>query len=663
MNKLKTILQYKYLFLGIFLLTIIYVFYNINYIKKESKYNINEKEFILEVKKIKYKEDNIYIEFKGKEKLITYYDKEFNYQIGDIILIKADLNSINSNNIPNTFNYKNYLYYNNIFYNLKIYNITLLKKNSNIINSLKNNIINKINKISNNQYLYAYILGDNSYINSDIKNTYKNNGLSHVIAVSGLHISLITILVNLILKRLKFKDNIIFIITTSILMLFLVLTDYLVSVIRSVLMYILCSLNKKLNLNIKSYNILLLICSISLIINPYLIYNLGFIYSYSISFSLIYFNKLLQGNFIKSLIKVSTLSFLISIPINIYFNYEINIINIVINILLVPVFSYLVFPLSILTFIVPKLSLILEILTNTIEDILVYTSNINLLKFTFRKPNLFIILIYYLIIYLILKKNKKFIITLIIMLLFHHNINNIINETFISFLDVNQGDSILIKSNNKLFLIDTGGGNKDYSNQLKTYINSLGFNKIDYLILTHGDSDHLGSANNLIEIININNIILNKGDFNHLEQEIINKCIKNNINYQNNINKINLNNINMHFINDKIYDNENDNSIVIYITCYNKKILLMGDASTLTEQDIINKYNLNNVDILKVGHHGSNTSTSKSLVNKVNPKISIISVGLNNRYKHPNKEVLDTLKNSMIYRTDELGTIIFKLNN
>ena len=90
--------------------------------------------------------------------------------------------------------------------------------------------------------------------------------------------------------------------------------------------------------------------------------------------------------------------------------------------------------------------------------------------------------------------------------------------------------------------------------------------------------------------------------------------------------------------------------------------MFMGDASSATEKEIINKYNLPNIDVLKVGHHGSNTSSSKEFIDSVNPKYSIISVGKNNRYNHPKDSVLETLSNSKIYRTDIDGSIEIKIN-
>ena len=117
------------------------------------------------------------------------------------------------------------------------------------------------------------------------------------------------------------------------------------------------------------------------------------------------------------------------------------------------------------------------------------------------------------------------------------------------------------------------------------------------------------------------------------------------------------------FLQTKKYDNENDNSNVIYTELNGYKFLFMGDVSSTTEREILNKYNLPDIDVLKVGHHGSKTSSSVKFINDINPKYSIISVGKNNRYGHPNKEVLENLNNSKIYRTDINGSIMFKIKN
>ena len=119
----------------------------------------------------------------------------------------------------------------------------------------------------------------------------------------------------------------------------------------------------------------------------------------------------------------------------------------------------------------------------------------------------------------------------------------------------------------------------------------------------------------------------------------------------------------MYFLQTKEYDNENDNSNVIYTELSGYKFMFMGDASITTEKEIINKYNLPDIDVLKVGHHGSKTSSSKNFIDKIKPNYSIISVGKNNRYGHPNKEVLSNLEQSKVYRTDQDGSITFKIKN
>ena len=116
-------------------------------------------------------------------------------------------------------------------------------------------------------------------------------------------------------------------------------------------------------------------------------------------------------------------------------------------------------------------------------------------------------------------------------------------------------------------------------------------------------------------------------------------------------------------MNNKDYGNENDNSSVIYTELNNHKFLFMGDAGVEVEEDLIKKYNLQDIDVLKVGHHGSKTSSSKIFIDEIKPKYSIISVGKNNRYGHPNKEVLYNLNDSKIYITDKDGSVMFKIKN
>ncbi len=172
----------------------------------------------------------------------------------------------------------------------------------------------------------------------------------------------------------------------------------------------------------------------------------------------------------------------------------------------------------------------------------------------------------------------------------------------------------------------------------------------------------MGEAVNLVNNYKIEKVIFNCGEFNDLETELIKVLTNKKIPYYSCINELNIGN-KLYFLKTREYNNENDNSNVIYIDINGYKFMFMWDAGIDKEKDILEKYNINNIDILKVGHHGSKTSSSKEFINIMNPKYSIISVGRNNIYHHPNKEVLNNLVKSKIYRTDLDGSIVINVNN
>ena len=171
----------------------------------------------------------------------------------------------------------------------------------------------------------------------------------------------------------------------------------------------------------------------------------------------------------------------------------------------------------------------------------------------------------------------------------------------------------------------------------------------------------MGEAINLVNNFKVDNVVFNCGEFNNLEKNLIMVLNKKNIKYYTCIRELRISKYKMQFLNTREYDNENDNSSVVYFNYDGYKFLFMGDAGVEKEKDILEKYNISDIDVLKVGHHGSKTSSDKKFIDEIKPKHSIISVGKNNRYGHPNKEVLDTLNDSKIYRTDQDGSIMFKI--
>ena len=310
------------------------------------------------------------------------------------------------------------------------------------------------------------------------------------------------------------------------------------------------------------------------------------------------------------------------------------------------------------------------LLIQILEFISKYLNTINTFRISLSKPSIIIIIIYYAVFTYCLYKffNKKhiYISIIILILLIHYNCNIFIKGSYVIFIDVNQGDSTLIHVKNKNILIDTGGVFSDNDCIVNNDINmfkSLGIKKINFLIITHGDYDHMGEAINLVNNFKVEKVIFNCGEFNDLEKELIKVLDKKHIKNYSCIKELNIDKNKLYFLQTKVYDNENDNSNVIYTEFNGYKFMFMGDASSSTEKEILSKYNLPDIDVLKVGHHGSKTSSSNEFINEINPKYSIISVGKNNRYGHPNKEVLENLKETEIYRTDQDGSIMFKIKN
>ena len=667
MKRLRHILQSKHLIkiitIIIFIITLLYT----NYYPFKSKYTKDDKEFIGIVTKYEVKEDKITIEIKAKEKLLItykYQDKEFNNLLyGDKIKVKGTLITPSKNTNQNTFNYQKYLYYKKIYYLVEATSINKIANNNNYLYTIKNTLYQKINKLKSSNYIKTLLFCDNT-LSKEIKESYRINGISHLFSVSGMHINFFVSIIYLYLNKITYNKRIKYLITNIFIITYLILFPSS-SLLRSAVMSILYSINYLLKLKIKKIDILLLTLGVSLLINPFIIYDLGYIYSYTITFFLVLSSSTLKKkNKINKIIYISLLSFLVSIPITIYNSFEINIISILLNIILVPIISIIILPITILTYIFPILDSILYLFTNTLETISLFISKINITKIIFPKPSLLIIVLYY-IIFLLSYQNKKYFYLNIILLIIIY-ISPYLNSNFeVVMFEVGEADCHLIKYpyNKNTILIDTGKNEYKIKNEVIPYLKSIGIKKIDYLIITHGDEDHIGGSITLINNFQVKNVILNKGTFTDLEKELIKNLNKKKIPYQININKINLSNHTIYLLNNTKYNNENDNSIITYFTYQKYKFLYMGDASITTEDNLLENYNLNNISILKVGHHGSNTSSSKDFISQINPSISLISVGKNNIYHHPNKEVINNLSKSRIYRTDINNMVKLTINS
>lgn len=236
-------------------------------------------------------------------------------------------------------------------------------------------------------------------------------------------------------------------------------------------------------------------------------------------------------------------------------------------------------------------------------------------------------------------------------------------ELKVHFIDVGQADSILIQQGNSSMLIDAG--NNEDSETVKNYIASQGIKKLDYVIGTHPHEDHIGGLDYVINSFEIGSIYMPKATsttktFKDVINSIQAKKIQITIPQSGDSIKLGQADCKILAPNSASYEDANNYSIVIKVTFGNNTFMFTGDAEALSEKEMLNKGFDVKADVLKVGHHGSSSSTSDEFLKKVSPKYAVISVGKDNDYGHPHKETMAKLKNSgiSVYRTDECGTIV-----
>lgn len=250
-----------------------------------------------------------------------------------------------------------------------------------------------------------------------------------------------------------------------------------------------------------------------------------------------------------------------------------------------------------------------------------------------------------------------------------HYKNNNPNEMYVHYIDVGQGDSILIQVNNKNLLIDSGP--RSDKDKLISYLSSLKLSKLDYVIATHPHEDHIGNMSTIIKNYKVLSFYAPKiqntsKTFERMVEALKDNNLKINI-LRKGSNSINLGDntrVTVFSPIDNYYENLNNYSPIIKVEYGNNSFLFTGDAEKEVEEKIIANNDDINADVIKIGHHGSSTSTSKAFIDKVNPSIAVISVGENNSYNHPNEDVINRLNGNKIkiYRTDKDGTIIFSSN-
>lgn len=685
--------------------------------KKEKQY-INE--YKIETEKINN------IKLKKKFILLTK-NKEIEY--GNKIKLEGTYIKPSKSRNYRGFDYSNYLKTENIYGTIEQNGkIELIKeKNINYFFIILYKVKNKIIKNINNKFpeetrgvFLGILLGDKSSIEENVRQNFADSSLSHILAVSGTHISYVVICISVLFKKLKLNKNIRKVLTSLVLFMYLYLVDFSASATRAVIMSNIVILQMLFYRKQDTITTITFSSIIILINNPYAILNIGFLLSYGGTIGIILFvNKISIESkedffqrfksYLKDICIVTISAQTIIMPIIIYYfntiSFTFIISNIIASLIIGPIIMIGLVIIAISFFKIPIISLIIRFY-NILIVILVKTadiiSKIPISKIYLKTPTTLEIIFYYSVVFLIAlliyikKSNRKFIkktIQIDIYNLKNFFINNrnkvlifisivslisitsikIPKELKINFIDVGQGDSCLITTpQNKKVIVDSGGS-ESYDvgkNVLLPYLLDKRITKIDYIMISHFDTDHCKGFEYVLENIKVKNVIISKQSETSENFKQIMKIIRKkriNLIIVQKGTKIKIDNFTTVDIlspqSENIADNMNDNSIVAKFEAYNFSILFTGDASEKIEKELIKeKINLKS-DILKVSHHGSKTGTSEEFLKSVKPKIALIGVGENNKFGHPTKDVIKRLTENKIkiYRTDTDGEIRIKI--
>ena len=484
-------------------------------------------------------------------------------------------------------------------------------------------------------YLRALIAGDRSQLDEEFTSELASLGIMHLFAISGLHVGLMVRLLQRGLTKLGMKPTIWIII---FLLLYFFPTGFSPSVVRAGLMFMSYQLLKPYGY--QPLDSIAIAASIVLLLNPYVIFDIGFQLSYAVAIGLVLIP--IHGSAVKQLFVVSLIAQLMTYPVQANLFRTLNLSASVINIVFVWFVSSVFVPMTFVEVFIrtPVYQDLIAFFTFLVEAAQRVQWMIDL-KYV---PIIFIPIFYF-----VLTLKKRFIYVSLIIVL----VMSMPTRERVVFINVGQGDATLFQLDGCQLLLDTGGNiTQDIaSNVLLPHLHGLGVTHLDILAITHGDFDHVGAASSLIDQFEVHQIVVPKYfDDETLETFIAHakrKTIP--IRYVVPGDKI----CGMFDVlgPDRLYDKSNDQSLVLSITLNNRIFYLMGDNEQMISLD---------ADVYKLGHHGSKTSTSSENLARISPQVGVISVGVN-PYGLPNKVVLDLVNHIRLYRTDIDGSIIYDI--
>ena len=643
---------------------------NVNY-QKIDYGNINLQGVVTSVKE-KTKSNQVIVR-SNKLKYIFYDDKK-TLKIGDYIEVSGNLTQGDTNHIPLLFNYQRYLKENNIKGIIK--DITYEKiKTSVTIYTIHQKVLNYFNfhfKGQTRGFLKALLIGDKTSLGEELIEEISSVGIGHLFVISGLHMNVLQKIVEKLLKYLKVPSKFHTTIIIVFFLLYFMITLYLVSILRVLLIYVLSKINKKASLNLTTLDIYTISITMILIVNPYYLMNYSFILTFIISTSLVVISPLLKYKKIKGFILnnliMSINSILVTIPIIVHINPSINTLSIIYNLFYIPFVTYILLPFSLIVTIFNFLSPVYELIVTVFSKVTSFLSVVKIGELRLSTSSEIFPIIFYslfliiVILFLSNSKIKKKIVagvTMASLIFIWSNSANLNLNDQIYFLDLPVGDSTLIVKafNSANILIDTG---ENINNDLDLFLKKKGIKRLDFVIISHSDSDHNGRLHALIKDFKIKNIVISSYDT--ITEKICQDAL-----YNGNIIKvkkgssITYKNINFQVLSpSKKHTSPNNDSIVMKVNIFDKTILMTGDMEKEIENELLKEYKEIVVDIYKVPHHGSYTSSTTDFLNKLNYEYAVCMNGYRNTFGFPNNKVVTRYDQSKLLVTKDYTTIIFQ---
>lgn len=619
---------------------------------------------------------------------------------GDSLYIEGEFKQPEEARNYKGYNYKQYLKTKKIIGTVELEKVKILKSsNGSFIHNIQKYIRDTINGTLTDEegnLLLAILLGDKDKLSEDIQESFKTSNLSHMLAVSGAHVSYIILGLTYVLQNSIIGKKNGKIVCIIFLLAFMAITNFTPSVTRACIMAILTLFSSIIYRKSDVYTNISVAALITLIFNPYSLLDLGFQLSYGGTIGIIIFIKRIQEkksnskviNYIKQMALVSIYANIIIIPIMMYHFNTVSFTFIISNIMASPILGIIVitgFLFIIASITVKPLTRLIAIFIKPILSILIKISQIcsklpfsNILVVT---PYMFNVISYYAIILYCIKSKKnnkcKIIICLLIVLILINFIIYIFPQKLrIFFIDVGQGDSTLIITPDiKTVLVDGGGSDSfDVGEKvLLPYLLDRRILKVDYVLISHFDTDHCGGILTIMEKVKVKNIIISEQaehseNYERFKKLMIHKKIRLiEVKKGDKIKIGRYSEFKILFPTSRLLSENplNNNSIVAQFNYNNFKMLFTGDIEKLAEQQILKTEKAEiRADILKVAHHGSKTSSIPEFIKAVRPRIALIGVGKNNTFGHPNQQTIKNLENikCRIYRTDLQGEIIIKID-